>query len=124
MAWRECIKVDERYAFVLEVSKRERPFAASCRRYGVSRRTGYKWWSRYTSSGTLNALADQSRAPRAAPARIGTEIEARVVALRREYGYGGRKLRVLLLREGKDAAEATINRISARHELTKRQDVQ
>jgi transposase InsO family protein len=46
------------------------------------------------------------------------------VALRQEYGFGARKLRVLLRREGKDAAEATINRIIARHELTKRQDVQ
>ena len=71
----------------------------------------------------MNILVDQSRAPHKAPDRIDPAIEARVVALRQEYGFGGRRLRVLLLREGISAAEATINRIIARHGLTKRQDV-
>ena len=34
--------VDDRYDFVLEVDRRERPFAASCRAFGISRKIGYK----------------------------------------------------------------------------------
>ena len=123
MPWRECTMVDERYAFVREVDEGKRPFAASCRAFGISRKTGYKWWNRYRATGTVNVLVNQSRAPHKAPDRIDPAIEARVVALRQEYGFGARKLRVLLLREGINAAEATINRVIARHGLTKRQDV-
>ena len=34
-----------------------------CRRFGVSRKTGYKWLSRHRSGG-LEGLADRSRRPR------------------------------------------------------------
>lgn len=38
------------------------PMAALCREFQISRKTGYKIWSRYQSSG-LEALTDRSRRP-------------------------------------------------------------
>ncbi len=47
MGWRETCAVDERMRFVIAAEKRERPLAANCREFGVSRKTGYDWLGRY-----------------------------------------------------------------------------
>ncbi len=43
MGWTETCSVDERMRFVIAAEKQDEPFAAVCRRFGVSRRVGYKW---------------------------------------------------------------------------------
>jgi hypothetical protein len=43
MVWMETCAVDERMRFVITAEKQEEPFAVICRRFGVSRRVGYKW---------------------------------------------------------------------------------
>ena len=43
MGWMETCAVDERMRFVMVVERQEEAFAAVCRRFGVSRKTGYKW---------------------------------------------------------------------------------
>ena len=44
MAWKETHVHDERVNFVREVEAGDESIAALCRVYGVSRKTGYKWW--------------------------------------------------------------------------------
>jgi transposase InsO family protein len=91
--------------------------ALLCRRFGISRKTGYKWLSRYRAG---EALADRSRRPRGSPLRTAPALEASVLALRRERpSWGGRKLRRRLLDQGHMAvpAAATITAILARHGL-------
>ena len=61
MGWRETCAVDERMRFVMAAEKREVPFAAICRRFGVSRKVGYKWLGRYQEAG-VEGLFDRSRA--------------------------------------------------------------
>jgi transposase InsO family protein len=62
-------------------------------RYGVSRKTAYKWMERFASGGA-EALRDQSRRPRSWPGMTRPEVVAAVVALRRSNpAWGGRKLR-------------------------------
>jgi putative transposase len=51
MGWMETCAMDERMRFVIAVEKREEPFAAVCRRFGVSRKAGYKWVGRYREGG-------------------------------------------------------------------------
>ena len=63
MGWMETWAVDERMRLVLAVERQEEPMAALCRRFGVSRRIGYKWLERYRKEGVAG-LADRSRAPR------------------------------------------------------------
>src|SRR5271156_331609 len=61
MGWRETCAVDERMRFVMAAEKREEPFAAICRQFGVSRKAGYKWLGRYQEAG-VEGLFDRSRA--------------------------------------------------------------
>lgn len=70
--------------------------AELCRRYGVSRETGYVWTRRYESEG-LEGLYDRSRSPHRPGNRTAVEIEAAVLQLRREHmRWGPRKLKWML----------------------------
>src|SRR5260370_550357 len=62
MGWKETCAVDERMRFVMAIGEEEASFAVLCRRFGVSRKTGYKWLSRYEAEG-VPGLVDRSRAP-------------------------------------------------------------
>ena len=67
-------------------------FSELCRRFGVSRKTGYKWLNRYEAGGP-DALGERSRRPRRSPHQVTPAVAERVIALRRETTWGGRKLR-------------------------------
>ena len=82
MVWMETCAVDERMRFVIAAEKREEPFAAICRCYGVSRRVGYKWLGRDHEAG-VEGLLDRSRAPLHHAQAITEEIAERCLAVRR-----------------------------------------
>lgn len=65
--------MEERFRFVEECCADEWSFAELCRRYGVSRKTGYKWLARYQEHG-LEGLRDQSRAPDHRPNEVIDEV--------------------------------------------------
>src|SRR2546426_11746612 len=71
MGWTETCAVDERMRFVIAVDAREEAFAAVCRRFGGSRKSGYKWLERYGEAGG-EGLVDRSRTP-PHPPPAGTE---------------------------------------------------
>ncbi len=120
MPWRETDVVDQRRQFVVLARNRVRPLTRLCEEFGITRPTAYKWLRRYAEAGHLNGLEDRSRRPRRSPNRTPRELERRVVELRRQHGWGGRKLRVRLLEEGIDLAVPTVNRILARRGLIDR----
>ncbi len=98
MGWRETCAMDERMRFVIAVEKREEPFAAICRRFGVSRKAGYKWLGRYREAG-VEGLLDRSRAPLNRPQAIAEEIAERCLAVRRAHPtWGPLKARAFLER--------------------------
>src|ERR1700692_1195417 len=82
MVWMETCAVDERMRFVIAAEKHEEAFGAICRRFGVSRRVGYKWLARYEEAG-VEGLLDRSRAPQRRSQTIAEEIAARCLAVRR-----------------------------------------
>jgi len=51
MLWKETCAMDQRMRFVVEYEFGEEPMAALCRKYGISRRVGYKWLGRYLAEG-------------------------------------------------------------------------
>lgn len=72
-------------------------FAELCKRYEISRKSGYKWLKRYEAEGP-EGLADRSREPHHQPNRSGEETEKAILDLREEHpAWGGRKLRKRLL---------------------------
>ena len=88
--------MEQRLEFVVQVELEEETFSELCRRFGISRQTGYKWWNRYAESGE-DGLADESRAPHCPSQSIPEKIQARVVKLREEHPtWGPRKLRASL----------------------------
>ena len=71
-----------------------------CRRFGISRKCGYKWMARFAAGG-VEALQDRSRRPLHSPTRSGEDVERRVAVARgRHPAWGPRKLRRLLVNEG------------------------
>ena len=66
MPWRETSRMDERLCFVEDVHRPGWSIAELCRRYGVSRKTGYKWLEVYERVGA-EGLADGSHCPRSCP---------------------------------------------------------
>ena len=99
MGWMETCAVDERMRFVIAAEKHEESFAAVCRRFGVSRRVGYKWLERYQEAG-IAGLWDRSRAPLHHPQAVAEEIAERCLAVRRAHpSWGPRKVRAFLERQ-------------------------
>ena len=104
MGWMETRAVDERMRFVMAVAEHEEAFAAVCRHFGVSRRTGYKWLARYEETG-VEGLLDRSRAPHSHPQAMTAMIAERCLAVRRAHpSWGPVKVREWL--ERRDAATA------------------
>jgi len=96
MPWKETCAMDQRTRFVLEVFDRERPMTALCAEYGISRKTAYKWFSRYKAE-RLDGLKDRSRAPLQHGLQRPTELLEAVLGLRERYPWWGpRKLRFKL----------------------------
>jgi putative transposase len=96
MGWTETCAVDERMRFVIAAEKHEESFAALCRRFGVSRRVGYKWLTRYRE-GNVAGLLDRSRAPLHHPHAIGYDIAERCLTVRRAHPtWGPLKVRAWL----------------------------
>jgi len=53
MPWAETDPVDRREHFLADHQHRLYSMAELCARYGVSRKTGYKWLARYDAGGPL-----------------------------------------------------------------------
>jgi transposase InsO family protein len=123
--WKESCAMQERFKFVLEARKGEKPIAMLCRDFGISRQTGYKWLRRYDEEPYPEALDDRSRRPSHSPGRVDQLVEDIVVAARKRYPHWGpRKLRDILIKRhrcpsGDWPSAATIGRILKRRGLVR-----
>src|SRR5215467_5855373 len=121
MGWKETCVVDERFKFIQEYREEEESLAELCRRYGVSRKTGYKWLARYEEKG-VEGLRDHSRAARRHPNEVVPEVAAQVLALRRRHPlWGPEKLHARLQREAPEIlwpAPSTIGELLKRKGMT------
>lgn len=118
MPWKESTRMSQRSEFVAFAHAPGVNISELCRRFSISRQTGYKWLRRPGSP--EQGLADISRRPGSSPQRTAPGVEAHVLAVRQRYPfYGGRKIRHLLIREGleKPPAASTITAILDRNGL-------
>ena len=123
MPWLETNVREQRVQFVIEAVQPGAKLSALCRQRGISRKTGYiRWVARYQAAGSLTGVVNRSRRPHCSPTRTPAAVTGRVVALRRQYGWAGRKLRRLLAAEGLRLAPATIDRIIRREGLVDRDE--
>lgn len=113
MGWTETCAVDERMRFVMAVEKREESVAAVCRRFGVSRKTGYKWLERYDEAG-VEGLLDRSRAPLNHPQALSEAIAERCLGVRRAHPtWGPVKIRAWLARRAPRTRWPAVSTIGA-----------
>jgi putative transposase len=99
MPWRQSSPVTERLAFVQDVARSQEPFAELCRRYGISRKTGYVWWRRF-SEGGVAGLEEASRRPRRSPSATSARvIQLLKAARRRRPRWGPKKLLRVLAKQ-------------------------
>jgi len=115
MPWQEVSIMDCRREFVMFASREGANISELCRRYGISRTTGYKWLHRAASG--AEDFADRSRRPRHSPLRTPPEVERRILKVRRRHpAWGARKIRGWLLRQGVQVPSAsTVHVILRRH---------
>lgn len=96
MPWKESSPVDQKTQFISEYLRHTISVAELCRRYGVSRKTGYKWIDRYETDGP-SGLDNRSRRPIASPSRMPVSVADAIIAARRHHPHWGSKklLRIL-----------------------------
>lgn len=122
MPWDTTSLREQRIKFVIRANQDSVNMSALCHEFNISRPTGYLWLGRYRESGSISGIFEQSRRPHHSPSCTSQEHQDRIVALRQEFGWGARKIRVLLLRKGIDLKVATINRILKRKDLIHQKD--
>jgi len=102
MAWKEVLPMDERARFVLDIERAEMCVSELCHRYGISRKTGYKWIRRYKAEG-LDGIRQRSCRPNRCPHKTSMEWEERIVIERLNHSsWGPKKIREVLQRKGWD----------------------
>jgi len=118
MPWKEWSLMLVRREFVELAIQPEANVKQLCGRFGISRKTGYKWLKRYREAKELG-LRDRSRRPRQSPQRSSVEVEAKVLALRdANSAWGARTIRTRLevLGHQEVPASSTIHAILRRHQ--------
>ncbi len=100
MPWKETSVMSLRTEFIRLAKAEGANMSQLCRRFGISRKTGYKWLHRYQEEGESD-LGDRSRRPRRSPRRTSAGMEDRVVEVRQDHpAWGGRKIKAFLQRQG------------------------
>lgn len=129
MPWKETDVMKERVKFILEWERLWNELegyvnvSELCRRYGITRQTGYYWVRRYRQAGhDLAAIQERSRRPLTSPTAVSEEVQDLVVAARKVHPrWGPRKLRSWLVERKPQIAwpsASTMSNILQRRGLT------
>jgi len=102
--------IEQRQDFVGLASQPDANISELCRRFQISRKTGYKWLNR-------DDAQDRSRRPHSSPSRTAQALELQVLAVREGHpAWGGRKIAHVLLRDqGIELAPSTVTSVLHRH---------
>lgn len=99
MPWKERKALDEKKSFIEAWQRDEASLAELCRRYEITRQTGYKWLERFEREGEAG-LEERSRAPLHHPQAMTSAVRQALIDLRSQHpSWGPRKLRAYLERE-------------------------
>src|SRR5262249_26025259 len=86
---------EQRADFVALLHGEDCSFSEACRRFGISRKTGYKWHSR-ASQPEPQPLRDRSRRPHTSPGRTPPDQEQEILNIRDAHRWGARKIHARL----------------------------
>lgn len=93
MPWKETRPMDEKVKFISKLLDGER-MSDLCRDFGISRKTGHKFYKRYMAGG-IRGLINESTKPFFCPHKTPEEIEKLIIKLRKKRStWGPKKLKV------------------------------
>jgi len=110
LPWSQYTVVDQREEFVGFARQPGANVSELCRRFQISRKTGYKWLDR-------ESLEDRSRRPVSSPKRTAQKLESKVLEVRdAQPAWGARKIAHVLKRDHQiELAPSTVNCVLQRH---------
>jgi transposase InsO family protein len=117
--------MSEKIEFCILASKEDSNMSDLCKRFNITRRTGYKWLARYLEKG-LVGLEEKSRRPHTFPNQTLQPIDQYVVGLREnDPEWGAKKLHRIMLNQKEQGmymhstvpCKATITKILKRNGL-------
>jgi len=116
MPWNNLTNPTSQRADFLELlAQRNGSFTEACRRFRISRKTGYKWLGRATAD-QPHPLVDRSRRPHHCPRRTPSDIEAAILRIHDAYGWGARKIHAYLAGRPGLPGSRTIQEVLRRHD--------
>lgn len=122
MPWKETCSMTEKMKFVISWQNQEFTFSELCRSFNISRKTGYKWISRFEAGG-VHGLEPQSRAHSSYPLQTDKRTQKILLDLKHRYPtWGPRKIRDWLEIERPNEewpAASTIGELFKKHGLVK-----
>src|SRR6266568_4500881 len=120
MPWKETCAMNERVIMISEYLSGDYSISDLSRRYGVSRRSVYKWIERHKDQGWAG-LADLSRAPHHHPNALSPELEHLILQWKQERPlWGAPKIHAKLLALPGCPSESTVSNVLQRHGLTRK----
>lgn len=117
MTWKVCDSMSQKLEFVELARADGANVSELCRRFSISRKTGYKWLNRVEQQG-LEGLKNRSSRPLTMPVKTLDAIERLVLDVREQHPFwGGRKIKARLRALGHLGlpAPSTITEILRRH---------
>ena len=121
MSWKTQTPMTERTKMLVEHLAGDLSVSELSERYGVSRRTVYKWLERYEAD-SWAGLEERSRAPQRAGRAVTPEVVAQLLALKAKWPlWGAPKLhhKLKALAGAHCPCETTVSNLLRRHGLTR-----
>jgi putative transposase len=122
MPWKVELPMDQKTQFVSEYCRESMSFSELCRRYEISRKTGYKWIARFEAEGA-GGLVDRSRRPHLSPKQTIKPLRLAIIEARQRHPtWGAKKLLRILQTKDPQAnwpSRWTISQILRREGLIK-----
>jgi len=97
MTWKETCAMNEKVQMIGDLLKGEHTISEIVEHYRVSRKTVYKWISRYETGG-VEALQEGSRAPYSHPNATAPKIVSKIIWTKLRHGSWGPKKVICLLK--------------------------
>jgi putative transposase len=121
MAWRNTQVEHQRENFITACLENKSSISDLCREFGVSRKTGYKWLSRFKDGG-MDELKDRCRARHTQPLKTTEELTQKVIKIKHQYLKWGPKKIAAFLEQNQPSeswpSATTIGKILNEHNLT------
>lgn len=104
-----------RFKVLQQATQVPRNVSRTCRYFGISRKTFYKWKQRYDDHREAG-LCDRPRIPLRVPHATPRDVISKMLYLRQTYHFGPRRIGDYLKRfHGVSVATSTVHRILSRH---------